>query len=65
MAFLTILEPSREARVRPGPRGHESPASRRDLTKRCDPRVPARGRVHVRASFARAVCYFDNRPRPA
>jgi hypothetical protein len=42
MAFLTILEQRREARARPGPRGHESRASPRDLrgdvTRAC-PRV--------------------------
>jgi hypothetical protein len=37
--LLTILVQAREARARAGPRGRESPASRRDLTRRRDPRV--------------------------
>jgi hypothetical protein len=36
MAFLTILEPRRDARVRQGPRGHESAANPTDLTPRTD-----------------------------
>ena len=60
MAFLTILEQRREARARAGPRGHESLASRGNQTTRRDPRVPARGRGDVRASFARLVGYADN-----
>jgi hypothetical protein len=42
MAFLTILGQGREARARAGHRGHESAGNRRDLTRRRDPRVPAR-----------------------
>jgi hypothetical protein len=60
MAFLTILEPRREARARPGRRGHESPASRRDLKRRLDPRVPVRDRVGVRISFSRDVVSGGN-----
>ncbi len=60
MAFLTILEPSREARAHAGPRGHESAANRPGLTARHDPRVDMRGRTDVRVTFARDVCSGDN-----
>ena len=35
-------------------------ANRRDLTRRCDPRVPARGRGDVRVWFAQRVGFPDN-----
>src|SRR5262249_26858637 len=56
----TILEPRREARVRAGPRGHESAANRRDLRTRRDPPVSAHGRGDVRTSFARDVFCAGN-----
>ena len=56
MAFLTILAPRREARVLAGLRWRESAANERDRMKRRDLRVPARGPVVVRFSFARSVC---------
>ena len=56
MAFLTILEQEREARVRAGHRGHESAANVGHQATRHDPRVDARGRADVRTSFARRVC---------
>jgi hypothetical protein len=64
MAFLTILEPSREARALTGARGHESAANRKDLTSTDDPRVPRRGRADVRTSFARTVYCTGNVGRP-
>jgi hypothetical protein len=60
MAVLTILEPSREARVPPGPRGHESSATSREMTLTHSPRVDARGRVDVRVSLAWSVSCMDN-----
>ena len=55
MAFLTILGQGREAQARAGHRGHERPASRRDLTRRSDPRVPACGLACVRMWFSRTL----------
>ncbi len=51
--LLTILGQSREARARPGLRDHESAANRRDLIRRSDPPVDARGLADVRTRFAR------------
>ncbi len=62
MAFLTILEPSREPRARAGHGDHESPAHQTNLKRKRDPRVRARGRGDVRTSFARNVCRADNGP---
>jgi mannose-6-phosphate isomerase-like protein (cupin superfamily) len=60
----TILEPSREARARPGHGGHESPVNLRDPTDRRDPRVDARGQPDVRISFAWVVGCIGNDLRP-
>src|SRR5581483_8069334 len=51
--LLTILVQVREARARPGPRGHGSAANRWDLTTRRDPCMSGCGRADVRTSFAR------------
>src|SRR5436305_13198888 len=64
MAFLTIREPSPEARARRGHGGHESPVNLRDPTDRRDPRVNARGPPAVRISFAWVVGCIGNDLRP-
>jgi hypothetical protein len=62
--LLTILEPSREARAQPGLRSQESPANGKSRTAKGGPRVDMRGRIDVRASFARDVGCVGNNSGP-